>query len=251
MRCEDFRESLSARLDGEDDPAERPATDAHLASCAGCATWFEAAAQVTRLARTAPVPDDIDLTGTILANIPAPPRPRGRFVVPVLRVLLGTLGVAQFLLGAAQISGFAAAAHLHSTVGQPAGHLWHESAAWNVAIGAGFAWIAWRRTRPTGIVPTLTAFVAVLTLLTVNDLISGRVDVARVLSHTIIVAGYAIILYLSRRGAAPSEPPASGSRWRATFDAEPTSEPAAPPRLRLIRGLAGPIEARYDERRAA
>lgn len=252
MRCDDFRESLSARLDGEDDPAERPATDAHLASCAACGTWFEAAAQVTRLARTAPVPDDIDLTSTILANLPAPAaRPRGRRLVPVLRVLLGALGVAQFLLGAAQISGFAAAAHLHSVTGQPAGHLWHESAAWNVAVGAGFAWIAWRHTRPTGIVPTLTAFVAVLTLLTVNDLIGGRVDVARVLSHTIIVAGYAIILYLSRRGASPSEPPASGSRWRASFDAEPASEPAAPPRLRLIRGLGGPVEARYDDRRAA
>lgn len=250
MRCEEFRESLSARLDGEDAPAERPATDAHLASCAACSSWFEAAARVTRLARTAPVPDDIDLTGTILANLPAP-RPRGRWLVPTLRVLLGALGVAQFLLGAAQISGFAAAAHLHSAAGQPAGHLWHESAAWNVAVGAGFAWIAWRRTRPTGIVPTLTAFVVVLTLLTVNDLISGRVDVARVLSHTIIVAGYAIILYLSRRGATRGEPPASGSRWRATFDPEPASEPAAPPRLRLIRGFPGPIEARYDHRRAA
>ncbi|GLH96916.1 membrane protein [Phytohabitans aurantiacus] len=252
MRCDDFRESLSARLDGEDDPAERPATDAHLASCLDCATWFEAAAQVTRLTRTSAVPDDIDLTSTILANIPTPAaRPRGRRLVAVLRVLLGALGVAQFLLGAAQISGFAAAAHLHSVTGEPAGHLWHESAAWNVAVGAGFAWIAWRRTRPTGIVPTLTAFVAVLTLLTVNDLISGRVDVARVLSHSIIVAGYAIILYLSRRGAAPSEPPASGSRWRATFEPEPASEPAAPPRLRLIRGFPGPIEARYDDRRAA
>ncbi|MEH1127684.1 zf-HC2 domain-containing protein [Micromonospora sp. CPCC 206061] len=250
MRCDDFRESLSARLDGEDDPAERPATDAHVATCAACGTWFEAAVQVTRLARTSPVPDDIDLTSTILANLPAAP-PRRRRLVPVLRVLLGALGVAQFLLGAAQISGFAAAAHLHSAAGQPAGHLWHESAAWNVAVGAGFAWIAWRRTRPTGIVPTLTAFVAVLTLLTVNDLISSRVDVARVLSHTIIVAGYAIILYLSRRGASPSEPPASGSRWRATFDPEPASEPAAPPRLRLIRGFGGPVEVRYNDRRAA
>jgi hypothetical protein len=147
-------------------------------------------------------------------------------------------------IGAAQIGGFTAAQHLHTLGGTPsAGHLWHESAAWNVAVGAGFAWIAARRSRPTGIVPTLTAFVAALGLLTVNDLIDGRVDVARVLSHSIIVAGYAIILVMSRPGADPGEPPAGRQdtphRWRAAFDAEPEPRPVPRLRLRLVHGHPG------------
>ncbi|MGI5151614.1 zf-HC2 domain-containing protein [Plantactinospora sp. CA-294935] len=36
MGSEQFRESLSARLDGEDSPTERAATDIHLADCSAC-----------------------------------------------------------------------------------------------------------------------------------------------------------------------------------------------------------------------
>ncbi|GAB3860791.1 hypothetical protein [Dactylosporangium cerinum] len=57
-------------------------------------------------------------------------------------MLLGGFGLAQFVLGIAQAAN-AATAHVHQ-----AGHVFHESAAWNVAIGAGFAWIATRRATP-------------------------------------------------------------------------------------------------------
>ena len=36
MGCEQWREVLSAQLDGEVTPAERVAADAHLDGCAGC-----------------------------------------------------------------------------------------------------------------------------------------------------------------------------------------------------------------------
>jgi predicted anti-sigma-YlaC factor YlaD len=246
--CEDFRESLSARLDGEDDQAERAATDAHLAGCAACRRWFDAAATVTRLARTSLVTHQVQVSDEVLAAAPGPRRHR---LVGVLRVALGALGIVQFLLGAAQIAGFAVAAHLHT--GANPDHLWHESAAWNVAVGAGFAWIALRRTRASGIIPTLTAFVAALTLLTASDIIAGRVDLDRVLSHAFIVAGYAVVLVLSRSSREPGDPPI-GQRtprpaWRLRFD----DQPEAPrPSLRLIRNL--PAQARVGSgagRRAA
>src|SRR6185295_19911289 len=72
-----------------------------------------------------------------------------------LRVVLGAFGAAQFALGILQAAG-SAAQHDHgsdSPLGVNPGHLWHESAAWNVAIGAGFAWIALRRGRPNGALP--------------------------------------------------------------------------------------------------
>lgn len=248
--CEQYREALSAWLDGEDDPAERHVVEDHLAGCTECREWVDSAATVTRLARTSLVGTVPELDERLLAAAPGPGRLR---LAITLRVLLGVLGAVQFVLGAAQIAGIAGTRHLHDLSGTtvPANHLWHESAAWNVAIGAGFAWIALRRTRPVGILPTLTAFVAVLTLLSANDMIVGRVDVSRILSHGFIVAGYLIILALTRPALDPGEPPQrrqpGPSRWRASFD---TDEATPLPPLRLVRADAHPVVAHNDHRAA-
>lgn len=50
--CIQWREALSARLDGEESAAERGAVDAHLAICDACCRFADDAARVTRLART-------------------------------------------------------------------------------------------------------------------------------------------------------------------------------------------------------
>ncbi|WP_435830999.1 zf-HC2 domain-containing protein [Polymorphospora rubra] len=263
MGCDECREALSAGLDGEDGPVERGAADAHLDICPQCQEWYDNAALVTRLARTGAVPVTFTVDDAVLAALPARPtvratagrlldRVRGPAAVP-LRIALGVLGLAQFLLGAAQIGGLTAASHLHGVAGvEGANHLWHESAAWNVALGAGFAWIALRRVRPTGILPTLTAFVVVLTLLTTDDLIGGRVEFTRVLSHSLIVLGFLVVLALSRVLPDPGTPPVrrpDRGRWRATFD--DVAEPAEPvPGLRIVRS-APPAQATADTRRAA
>ncbi|WP_422769702.1 zf-HC2 domain-containing protein [Plantactinospora sp. WMMC1484] len=252
MGCEEYREALSARLDGEAHPAERAGVDRHLAVCADCRSWLESATALNRLARTSLVTPPMEIDDRILAAAPGPGRAR---LAGTLRIALGVVGVAQFLLGAAQIAGIGSATHVHGlevVLGGGPDHLWHESAAWNVALGAGFTWIALRRTRPLGLVPTLTAFVAVLTLLSVNDVIAGRVDPARIFSHGLILAGYVIILGLSRPALEPGDPPTrhgqrTGSGWRARFDEEP---PAAPPRLRLVRGQPGTAHARTHHRAA-
>ncbi|GIF76007.1 hypothetical protein Asi02nite_55250 [Asanoa siamensis] len=231
---------LSARLDGEDAPGERELTERHIAGCTRCAAWYDAAAAVTRLARTAPVPParPIDLPAQA-----GPPR-RRRLAIG-LRVGLAAIGLVQFLLGAAQVAGLGRDDHAHDAA-LGSGHLWHESAAWNLAIGAGFAFVALRRTRPTGLLPTLTAFVGVLTLLSANDTIAGRVEPGRLASHAFLVAGWLITLALSRPALDPGEPPARGTgrRWTATFDTEP---PAGPPRLRLVDGGAATARVRHKE----
>ncbi|MEO3925511.1 zf-HC2 domain-containing protein [Micromonosporaceae bacterium B7E4] len=253
MRCEQYREALSARLDGEDDPVERAGVDRHLAGCAECRSWLESATALNRLARTSVVPPPMEIDDRLLAAAPGPGR--AARLASTLRVALGVVGIAQFLLGAAQIAGIGATNHPHGlevVLGGGPDHLWHESAAWNVALGAGFAWIALRRTRPLGLVPTLTAFVAVLTLLSVNDAIAGRVDPNRILSHGLILAGYLIILGLSRPTIESGEPPSrhgqrTGPGWRATFEEEPAP---APPRLRLVRARPGTAQARTHHRAA-
>lgn len=250
VSCEQYREALSARLDGEDDPGERDAVDTHLASCSSCRQWNDQAALVTRLVRTGPVGAGIELDDTLLAA--APGRGRARTTI-ALRALLGGLGAVQFFLGVAQIAGAADTHSLHDlqdVAGVGPGHLWHESAAWNVALGVGFAWIALRRTRPTGMLPTLSMFVGVLALLSTNDVLAGRVDLNRLLSHGFVAAGYLIIVVLSRPALDPGPPPAGdrgrGPRWRVSFE-EPEA-PAGRPPLRL---LAPPPTARARNDRAA
>ncbi|MEU5726689.1 zf-HC2 domain-containing protein [Micromonospora sp. NPDC047738] len=250
MGCEQWREVLSAQLDGEATTAEQAGAEAHLDECAGCRAWLDQAAAVTRRSRltvTVPGPDLVD---TILAALPAPSH-RGlrKRVVLTLRGLLGLLGALQLVLGLAQVGRGPAGGHDHTGV-LGSGHLWHESAAWNVAVGAGFLFVAARRTRPTGLVPMLSAFVGTLVLLSVNDLLAGRVDTTRLVSHGFLLAGYAIVVALSRPRLQPEGPKARGRGdrpgWRLNVDEAP---PPAPAQLRLVPPYPG--SARAQGRRAA
>ena len=259
MDCERWREMLSAQLDGEDGPQDRAGTDQHLAGCAGCRRWLDAAARVNRLTRTGTTASVPDLSDAILGALPAGAsgiRPAGIRPVAALFLVLGLIGAVQLILGLAQVGGGAAQAHAHpGGVAADPGHLWHESAAWNVSVGAGFLVIALRRVRPTGLVPMLTAFVGTLLLLSVNDLTAGRVDGSRLVSHGFVIAGYLIVLALSRvapqdgvRPPGDGRPGQRGGGWRAHFD---DAEPEVPA-LRLVRGgPPGPVTARHDRDRAA
>ena len=161
----------------------------------------------------------------------------------------------QLILGLAQVGGGAVGAHVHTGLDATPGHLWHESAAWNVAVGAGYLFIALRRNRPTGLVPMLTAFVGMLLLLSVNDLTAGRVDATRLVSHGFVLLGYsdrrrALADHAGARPAARRHGSSGGSGWRATFDDEEEIETARPaPALRLVP--RGPMTAHHEERRAA
>ncbi|KOX05773.1 zf-HC2 domain-containing protein [Micromonospora profundi] len=258
MGCEQWREVLSAQLDGEETAAERAAAQGHLDGCADCRAWFTAAVAVTRRVRTRLVTDVPDRTAAILAaaTAEAPARRqwwrrlagRGRLavgrgrLVAGLRGALGLLGAVQLVLGLAQVGRGAAADHLH-----PAGqHLWHESAAWNVAVGAGFLFVAVRRSPPAGLLPMLSAFVGTLLLLSVNDLATGSVGGERLVSHGFLVVGYLITVLLSRPGLRPGGPSPqrqqAPSRWR--FRADEVDQP-----LRVVR--SEPYAGQAADRHAA
>jgi predicted anti-sigma-YlaC factor YlaD len=235
VECVRYREALSARIDGEDEAIDPALVDAHLASCAACRDWEREALAVTRLVRLQPMPASPPPVSRLMAGFP---KQRRRLVL-VLRALLGAFGAAQFVLGITQAASAATATHLHGS-----GHVFHESAAWNVAIGAGFAWIATRRATPAGALPMLTAFVALLALLSTSDLMAGTVETTRLISHGFVLAGYAIVIALSRPALDPGRPPAGrqGPPWRfrrpPALDEEPAAPTPAPTRLRLIQGEA-------------
>jgi predicted anti-sigma-YlaC factor YlaD len=225
MGCEQCREALSARLDNEDTPAERAAADAHLAGCLACRRWLDEATRVTRLVRMSVLTDSPGVSDAVLAAAPRPNRAR---LATVLHGALGVLGGLQLLLGLAQIGASASNVHNHTlATATGSGHLSHEAAAWNVAVGAGFLWIALNRRRSAGLIPVLTAFVGLLALLSVNDYLAARVEPARLLSHALLVVGYLITLALTRPGLDFGQPPAGQRpagqqrrprRWSAHFD---------------------------------
>ncbi|MGC4757150.1 zf-HC2 domain-containing protein [Micromonospora trifolii] len=299
MGCEQWREVLSAQLDGEETAAELTAVQGHLDGCAECRAWFTAAAAVTRRVRTRLVVEVPDRTAAILAATSAAPARRSRWrrsdgraplvaglrkvpgrgqlaaglraafgrgpLVAGLRSALGLLGAVQLVLGLAQVGRGATADHLHPT-GQ---HLWHESAAWNVAVGAGFLFVALRRSPPAGLLPMLSAFVGTLLLLSVNDLATGSVGGERLISHGFLVVGYLITVLLSRPGLRPGGPAPqrqpTPSRWRVGADevdrplrvVGPESYPAqaadryAAPAARTGQAAPAARTGQADDRRAA
>lgn len=238
---------LSAQLDGEDDPGDRAVVDAHLAECDGCRQWLDRAAAVTRLARTSLVTPVPDLSAAVLAKASMPRHPR---LARALRLALGAAGAGQLLIGLVQIAQGTAIGHGHAdlTASVTPGHLWHESAAWNVAVGAGFLFTAVRRTSPRALLPTLTAFVAMLLLLSIADLAAGRVTPVRLVSHGALVAGYLLIVALSRPALDPGRPPA-GRATRPGRRTRSTDQPEL--RLGSLRLLPPPPRRESHNRRAA
>lgn len=207
--CDAYRELLSARLDGEATPSETAVAETHVAICQRCRQWYEKAVTVTRMARFQTAAAGPDVVDAVLPAAPGAGRAR---LASGLRMVLGVLGTAQLALGAYQavtlIAADQGAGHADAVIsGATAGHLWHESAAWNLAVGAAFIWVAARRTRPGGILPILTVFVAGLAVLSVADIVAGRVGVTRLATHSFMVAGYLIVLALSRPQLSVDRPP--------------------------------------------
>ncbi len=217
MNCDTAREALSARIDGESEPVPSAAVDEHLAGCSSCSSWYEAATDLRRSMLVRPAPVVPDLAEVILARLPAPRPPRGH---PIIRFMLAGVAVVQTGLALAQLFGVAAGMANQDSVFMM-GHMSHESAAWNVAIGIGLAWAALRTRAAAAQLPMLTVFVAVLAVASVIDVMHGQVTAGRLLSHIPVVIGV-VLLWLVRR-ARPGEGrpvPSTGSADQQNNDAE-------------------------------
>ncbi len=240
MDCTQCREALSARLDGEESAAEQAAIDAHLTTCAVCRRFADEAARITRLARTAVATQEPDVVEAVLAAAPRSRRPR---LVTTLRVLLGLVGLAQLEIAIVGVLTAQSGGHGSQGVmldGASIAHFAHESAAWNLALGVGFLWIAWRSSRASGMVPTLATFVAVLAAVVVLDVVAGRVDPERFLLHGLVLLGLILVIVLDRlprpTGDAVPGVPARGQRGsgpsRPADPARGTDADGLPPDLR-------------------
>lgn len=195
VKCEDCREALSARIDGEDEQVPAALIDQHLTGCLACRQWQQAAEALSRTIRVRPVVPTPDLTERILAAA-EPPQPQVRRQREFFRWALGGVAFIQLSLALAQLLGVDHTAHLAVGTGE---HLFNESSAWNLGVAIGLLAAAARPALARGLLPALAVFVAVLFAVSVADVVAGNVGLDRLVSHATVVIGLCLLFLVDRQ----------------------------------------------------
>ena len=196
MTCDDIRNALSARLDGEDPGLPGDELDRHLESCAACAAWLAGATAATRRVRLhAAMPGD-DLTVDVLAALHA----RGRAVPAqrVTRMLLALTALVQIALSLPALLGEESSAGLHVA---------REIGATEIALAIGVLAAAWRPWRAAGMVPVVVALAAGLAGTTLLDVSASHALAAHELPHLVTVVEAWFVWRLRRQGPATGAAP--------------------------------------------
>jgi predicted anti-sigma-YlaC factor YlaD len=195
------RETLSALLDGEV-PPHNGGVDAHVAGCADCRSWQEAAHRLTRRVRLTSARPREDGTARILeavvADLPARRSARGRQWV---RAGLAAAALAQLvIIIPALVLGQAGA-------GVPT-HVARELGAFNLALAVGFAVTALRPEHARGMRPLVGAATMCLIALSVIDTANGETTLSAETPHLIALVGLVLLHLLAERGSSTEK------RWR-------------------------------------
>lgn len=211
VRYDRFREAMSAQMDNEPLGMSATSVEHHLGSCFDCARWSEGAERVTRSLRLdgRPVPDLSDeITATVALPVQRVMRRR-----LVLRALLLLTGVARFAIGVPAVVGDSLGMAMSA-------HAAHETAAWNIAIGAAFLATAFVPRRAAGLIPLLGSFLLVLGVLSVHDLAAGVVSVGRLATHLAALIGMVLLVALDRSERALPPARFTAGRGRRSSDDE-------------------------------
>ncbi len=191
MRCDDFREAASARLDHEDLPAgvTGPGLDAHLEGCADCRAWADTASVLHRQVRVRPAASQPDRTEALLAAVPLSSRPRP--VRQGVRYALLAVGLTQLLLALPAL-------FLGTDLDAPV-HVAREMGGFELALGVGLLSAAWRPRLATGLLPFAAALAGSLLVTAVVDVVRGQAVAATEAHHVLDLAGVALLWLLQTR----------------------------------------------------
>jgi predicted anti-sigma-YlaC factor YlaD len=163
------------------------------------------------------------------------------------RYALGGVAVAQLALALAQFFGVGqAATHADHDAVPVASPLFNEGTAWNLALGVGLFWAAFRPRTASGLIPVLGGFLALLIAYSTHDVIAGTAPVTRVAGHGLLVAGLLLLILVHRQsgGASPGHALRTGSGGEvspSTAPAEPAAEEGGDSaRQRRVRRMIRP-----------
>jgi predicted anti-sigma-YlaC factor YlaD len=203
MECETAREAISAAMDGEAPGVPAAALAEHLAGCAACRAWREAAHEVTRRARIAPAGASPPRAGEVLAAVRARARlPRRRWG----SVVAARAGLA--VVAAGQIAVTIPVLLFGRDHSAPA-HVAHEVGSFGIALAAGFVVAAWRPGRALGMRPLVGVAAVLLAVTAVADLAGGRTSLGDEAPHLLAIAGWLLIRHL----AVTCPPTVGGPAW--------------------------------------
>jgi predicted anti-sigma-YlaC factor YlaD len=202
--CDQYREALSADLDGEPGGVPESAVQAHLRACAGCRSWYADAGRMSRLVRLAPAEPMPDLAPAVLAAA-GPIRPPASRFAAAARAALVAVALVQALL--------AWPGTLTGQDGLASGHVAHEVGAWNLALAVAFLAAASRPRTAEALITPVAVFVAVLGVAAVADGVAGTLQASRFAVHLLVAAGLALLVAVSRtQPPQPELSPGNGSR---------------------------------------
>jgi predicted anti-sigma-YlaC factor YlaD len=200
MRCQQFQEALSARLDGED-PVVAPAElDRHVATCAACAAYAAGIGVVHRRSSVRPAETVPDLSARILAALPDPlvPAPTAaRTPAPAApggshwsRWALLVVGLTQLVVSLPPM--------LFGEDANAPVHVARELGAWDLALAAALLLVVARPRHASGLVPFAATLAVAMVGAAVVDLLSGRAGVAES-QHLLELSGLALLWVIARR----------------------------------------------------
>jgi predicted anti-sigma-YlaC factor YlaD len=212
MDCVDAREALSAMMDGEEPGAAPGDVAVHLAGCAECRSWREAAHDVTRRARlhlaqpSAPAGVDAVLAA-VRSQGDFQQRPR---TAPLTRLGLVVVGLAQVALALGPL--------LSGRYGGAPGHVSHEIGSFTAALAVGFLAVAWRPGRALGLRMSAGVAAVLLMITAIADLASHQATLGDEAPHLLALAGWLLVRHLAAvtpppTGESPSPAPARLLRW--------------------------------------
>ncbi len=170
MRCEQIRESWSARIDGEASPVPSSLVDAHVDACASCQAFVQRASRVDR-------------------ELPVRPRMLGRPAMSLVRIGLVVVAVAQIALA---VPGLIFGADEGAPI-----HIAHEVGAWDLALAIGLLFAAARPLRAVGMLPFAAALSVGLVLTAVVDIVNGRQPALFEIAHLMELAGTTLLWMLT------------------------------------------------------
>jgi predicted anti-sigma-YlaC factor YlaD len=189
MRCEEFQEAISARLDGEPTPIAEPTVAAHVARCAECRAFEASAVALHRSLRVRTAAAVPDLTAAILAT--AKPAPRREWP----RYALLWVGLTQLALAVPALAGDGTGASTHVA---------RELGSWDIALAVGLLVAAWQPRRAAGLLPFALALAGAMALTSVLDIAGGRVPAAGEAQHLLDLVGVGSLWVLVRSAPGPS-----------------------------------------------
>ena len=189
MQCDDFQDALSARLDGEAPPTglTDAIVDAHVATCAACSAFASGIAAQHRALRVRPAEPVPDLTGSILAALPASARPQP--VREWARYALFAVAVTQLVLALPAV-----------LLGDDPGasvHVARELGSFDIALGVGLLWAAWQPRRAAGLLPMVVALAATTLVTAVLDVARDNAPLSGEAHHVLDLAGLALLWALA------------------------------------------------------